>query len=172
MPPHRSWSPLPSRIWPSAVILSRQPTSSSAIDLFIRENGVNVQPYTCPQSQLKVLKHLIYVWHGCGMQTETFYTLKHRVSAWFAHLICLSFWPTFLTNSPKSGGGRGPICGGNGVSVQPYAHPHHNSWRCLKHLKYVWHGCGMYERFYTLNNIIGAIFTHFHHLPLKMTKRN
>ena len=34
-------------------------------------NSVSVLPYAHPQL-FKVFKHLIYVWHGCGMQFERF----------------------------------------------------------------------------------------------------
>ena len=43
----------------------------------------------------------------------------------------------------------GKLCGGNGVSVLPYAHP--QLFKVFKHLIYVWHRCGMqFERFYSL----------------------
>jgi hypothetical protein len=48
-------------------------------------NHVNVKPYAHPHPK-KVLKHLIYVCHGHGMQFERFYTLDQCVVAWFAHL--------------------------------------------------------------------------------------
>ncbi len=42
--------------------------------------GINVswKPYAHPQPE-KVLKHLIYVWHGHGMQFERFYSLNQKV---------------------------------------------------------------------------------------------
>jgi len=41
-------------------------------------NGVSVLPYPHPQL-FKVFKDLIYVWHGCGMQFERFYSLSDSV---------------------------------------------------------------------------------------------
>jgi hypothetical protein len=41
-------------------------------------NGVRVQSYAHPQ-QMKVLKHLLYVGYGCGMQFERFYSLNHSI---------------------------------------------------------------------------------------------
>jgi len=55
------------------------------------------------------------------------------------------------------------LCGGNGVSVLPYAHP--QLFKVFKHLIYVCHGCGMqFERFYSLNDSILGSFPHLHHL--------
>ena len=123
--------------------------------------SVSVKPYAHPQ-QLKVLKHLIYVWYGCGMQSESFYTLKHSKAAWFAHFIWLSFWPT-LPNLRK----RGNVCGGNRGSVQPYAHPQHNSWRCSNtlYINDMDVGCSLKgERFYILNQRVVSWFIQVHHL--------
>jgi hypothetical protein len=53
----------------------------------------------------------------------------------------------------------GNLCGGNGVSVLPYAHP--QLFKVFKHLIYEWHGCGMqFERFYSLNNSVLGSFPH------------
>jgi hypothetical protein len=41
-------------------------------------NGMNVLPYAHPQL-CKVIKHLIYVCHGYGMQFERFYSLNDSV---------------------------------------------------------------------------------------------
>ncbi len=43
------------------------------------------------------LKHLIYVWHGHGMQFERFYRLSQSIVAWFAHLHRVGFHPTSPT---------------------------------------------------------------------------
>jgi hypothetical protein len=61
------------------------------------------------------------------MQFERFYSLNQSVVAWFAHLQKVEFQPT-LTN-------LGSVCGGNGVSVKPCAHPQPE--KVLKHLIYV-----------------------------------
>jgi hypothetical protein len=58
-------------------------------------------------------------------------------------------------NFPKSGE-VSVVCGGNGVSVKPYAHPQPE--KVLKHLTYVWHRRGMqFERLYSLNQSIVAL---------------
>jgi hypothetical protein len=54
-------------------------------------NGVMVQPYYAHPQQMKVLKHLVYVCHGCGMQFEKNYSLNYSVVAWFAHYITYDF---------------------------------------------------------------------------------
>jgi hypothetical protein len=53
----------------------------------------------------------------------------------------------------------GYVCGGNGVSVLPYAHP--QLCKVFKHLIYVWRGCGMqFERSYSLNDSVVGSFPH------------
>ena len=61
------------------------------------------------------------------MQFERCYSINHGLVAWFAHLHHLGF-QSILTNLVI-------LCGGNGVSVQPYAHP--QQLMVLKHLIYV-----------------------------------
>jgi hypothetical protein len=51
------------------------------------------------------------------MQFERFYSLNHSLVAWFAHLHHLGFHPKLSQIWGNS------VCGNNGVSVQPYAHP-------------------------------------------------
>jgi uncharacterized Zn-finger protein len=55
-------------------------------------NGMNVLSYTHPQL-FKVFKHLIYVWHGCGMMFERFYCLNNSVVGQFLHLHHIWFQP-------------------------------------------------------------------------------
>ena len=79
-------------------------------------------------SKLVVFKHVTYVWVGCGMmQFERCYSINYGLVAWFAHLHHLGFQP-ILTNLLI-------LCGGTGVSVQPYAHS--QQLMVLKHLIYV-----------------------------------
>jgi len=57
----------------------------------------------------------------------------------------------------------GYVCGGNSVSVLPYAHT--QLCKVFKHLINVWHGYGMqFERFYSLNDSVLGSFPHLHHL--------
>ncbi len=60
--------------------------------------GINVivKPYAHSQPE-KVLKHLIYVWHGHGMQFERFYRLNQSIVAWTLASGRIS------ANFPKSG---------------------------------------------------------------------
>jgi len=102
-------------------------------------NGMSVLPYAHPQL-FKVSKHLIYVRHRCGMQFEGFYSLNNSVLGSFPHLHHLGFQLSKFW---------GNLCGGNGMSVLPYAHP--QLFKVFKHLIYVWHRSGMqFERFYSL----------------------
>jgi hypothetical protein len=55
---------------------------------------MNVPPYPHPQL-FKVLKHLIYEWHRCGMQFERFYSLNNSVVGSFPHWHHLGFQQTF-----------------------------------------------------------------------------
>jgi hypothetical protein len=54
---------------------------------------VSVLPYPHPQL-FKVFKHLIHVWHWCGMQFERFYSLSDSVLGSFPHLHHLEFQQT------------------------------------------------------------------------------
>ena len=62
----------------------------------------------------------------------------------------------------------GSVCGGNGVSGKPYAHPQPE--KLLKHITYVCHGHGMqFERFYSIKQIIVAWFAHLHQVGIHPT---
>ncbi len=87
---------------------------------------MSVKPYAHQQPE-KVLKPLIYVSHGCGMQFERFYSLNQSVMAWFVQLHHVGFQPT-LTNL-----GKCLWC--KDVPVKPYTHPQPE--KVLKHLIYV-----------------------------------
>jgi hypothetical protein len=56
-------------------------------------NNVNVKQYPHPQPET-VLKHLVYICHGHGIQFERFYSLNQSILAWFAHLHQVGFQPT------------------------------------------------------------------------------
>jgi hypothetical protein len=85
-------------------------------------------PYAHPQPE-KVLKYLMWVCHGHGMQFERFYSLNQSIVAWFSHLHQVVFHPTFPN--------MGMFCGGNDVNMKPYAHPQPE--KVLKHLIHVYH---------------------------------
>ena len=83
------------------------------------------------------------------MQFERFYSLNDSVVGSFHIYIIYDFrlHSLFLGN----------LCGGNGVSMLPYAHP--QLFQVFKNLIYVWHGCGMqFERFYSLSDSIVGSF--------------
>jgi hypothetical protein len=42
--------------------------------------SVRVQPYTHPQ-HIKVLKHFVYIWNGCGMQSTRVWSLNHDLTS-------------------------------------------------------------------------------------------
>ncbi len=67
---------------------------------------MSVKPYAHPHPE-KVLKHLIYVWHGHGMQC-----LNQSVVAWFAHLHQVGFQPTLVMSCKH---GTGDVCTVNKV---------------------------------------------------------
>jgi hypothetical protein len=46
---------------------------------------MSVLPYAHPQL-FKLFEQLIFVWHGCGMQFERFFSLNHGVVGSFPHL--------------------------------------------------------------------------------------
>jgi hypothetical protein len=89
---------------------------------------------------------------GIKLQFERFYRLNHVL----VH--------TYITqDSDQLSQIWGKVCGGNGVSVRPHAHPPHQ--KVLKHhILYVLVGCVMqFERFYSLNRILLALFVPLHH---------
>jgi len=64
---------------------------------------------------------------GCGMQFERFYRLSVSVVGYFHINIVNDFRELSQI--------WGNVCGGNGMSVLPYAHP--QMFKVFKHLKYV-----------------------------------
>ncbi len=70
------------------------PNSHKSGATFCVGNGASVNPYAHPQPE-KVLKHLIHLCHGYGMQFPRFYSLKQSIVAWFSHLHQVGFQPTF-----------------------------------------------------------------------------
>ena len=126
-------------------------------------NCVRVHPNAFPR-HMKVLKHFICMYYGCVMQFESFYSLNDSVVGSFLHLHHIWFHRTF----PDI---WGIVCGGNGVSVLPYAHP--QLFKVFKHLKYVWRRCGMqFERFYSLNDGVVGSLPHLHYLGFQQTLTN
>jgi hypothetical protein len=110
---------------------------------------VSVLPYPYPQL-FKVFKHLIYVWHGCGMQFERFYSLNDSVVGSFPHLHHLWFHRT-LPNLGKplwwvrcecaamSPSAEITASSGRVVVVRraPYWGPRGARWNFLKNIKIV-----------------------------------
>jgi hypothetical protein len=46
-------------------------------------NVARTHPYAHPQ-HMKVVKHLVYVWHWCEINPGWVYSVDHRISPWFA----------------------------------------------------------------------------------------
>jgi hypothetical protein len=81
---------------------------------------VRVETYAHPQL-IKVLKHFIYMWYGCGMQSTGVWslsttTLQHH-SGWTI--------PQVSQNPPP------PDQKCNTVRVDPYVHPQLSNWGCI-----------------------------------------
>ncbi len=94
-----------------------------------RPNSVRVPPYAHPQ-HIKVLKHSVYIWHGCGMHSKWVWSLNHDITT----SLRLRPTPIFPKSTPD-------LHMPNRVRADPYAHPRHI--KVLKHFVYIWHGCGM-----------------------------
>ncbi len=90
-----------------------------------RHNSVRGESYAHSQ-HIKVLKHFIYIWYGCGMQSMGVWNLNHHITT----SLGLSPTPIFLKSTPN-------LHRHNSV----YAHPQHI--KVLKHFVYTWYGCGM-----------------------------
>ncbi len=96
-----------------------------------RYYSVRVTPYAHSQ-HIKVLKHIVYIQYGCGMQSEASCSLNHDtpVSFGFAHT------PIFqnLAQTPYRN---------YSVRVNPYAHSQHIKVLKLKQFAYIQYGCEM-----------------------------
>jgi hypothetical protein len=77
-----------------------------------------------------VLKHCVYIWHGCGMLSKRVWSLNHDITTSLGGLGLSSI---FLKSTPA-------LHRRNSVRVHPYAHPQHI--KVLKHCVYIWHGSG------------------------------
>ncbi len=88
----------------------------------------------CPHSQhIKVLKHFVYIWHGCGMHSTGVWSLNHDITT------SLRLHPTLHRHNSK------------GTPIYPY--PQHI--KVQKHFVYIWHGCGMHSKWiWSLNHDI------------------
>ncbi len=96
-----------------------------------RHNSVRMDPYAHLQ-YIKVLKHIVYIWYGCGMQSRRVWSLNHdiTISLGLSHtpIIQKSTTPDLHTH--------------NSVRMDPtYAHSQHI--KVLKHFVCIWYGCGM-----------------------------
>ena len=82
----------------------------------VNESGRNVvrtHPYSHPL-HMKVVKHLVCVWHWCEISFDWVYSLNHCTSPSFV----AQKLPRFLGDFPKLGGR-------NVVRTHPYSHPQH-----------------------------------------------
>ena len=60
-----------------------------------RRNTVRVGPYAHPQ-HIKVLKHCVYILHGCGMHSKQVWSLNHDITT--SLRLCPT--PIFLNSTP------------------------------------------------------------------------
>ena len=100
-----------------------------------RHNSLRFRPCAHPQ-HMNVLKHFIYLYIGCWMQSAGLCSLKHDTTTSIGSTL-----PQFYKNKFPS-----PVLSAfvvhNSVRLDPYAHQQHN--KLLKHFIYIWYGCGMH----------------------------
>jgi len=65
---------------------------------------------------IKLLKHFVYIWHGCGMHSKQVWSLNHDITT----SLRLRHTPIFLNSTPD-------LHRRNSVRVDPFAHPQHIS---------------------------------------------
>ena len=90
--------------------------------------SVRVDSYPHPQ-HIKVLKHFVYIWYGCGMQSEAVCRLNHDTTTPFA------------LNHTQTSKIQPHLHNYNSVRVYPNVHPQHI--KVLNHFVYICYGCGM-----------------------------
>ena len=95
-----------------------------------RHISVRVHPHVHPQ-HIKVLKHIVYIWYGCGMQSTGLWSLNHDFKTWLTLRSNTPNFPKIDTHLQRQ----------ISVRVHPHVHPQHT--RVLNHIVYVWYGCGM-----------------------------
>ncbi len=88
-----------------------------------RQNSVRVHPFAHPQ-YIKVLKHFVYTWFGCGMQSAGLWSLNHDLTT----SLGLSHTPIL----PKINSHLQRCIS---IRVHPCAHPHYI--KVLKHFVYI-----------------------------------
>jgi hypothetical protein len=96
-----------------------------------RPNSVGVDSCAHPQQHIKVVKHFVYIWYGCGMHFTGVWSLNHDLttSQRLSHALNFSKIPPHPYRW-------------NSVRVPPYAHPQHI--KVLNHFVYIWYGCGVH----------------------------
>ena len=91
--------------------LSHTPNFPKIHPHFQRCISIRVHPYAHPQ-HIKVLKHFVYIWYGCGMQSTGLWSLNHDLTT--------SLGLTYVPNLPKI---NPHLHRRNSVRVHPCAHP-------------------------------------------------
>ncbi len=89
-----------------------------------RRNSVRVDPYAHSQ-HIKLLKHFVCIWYGCGMQSMGFWSLNHDITT----SVGLDHTPVILNSTPELHRRS------NSVRVDPSAHSQHI--KVLKHYIYI-----------------------------------
>jgi hypothetical protein len=88
-----------------------------------RRNSVRVHPFAHSQ-YTKVLKHFVYTWFGCGMQSTGLWSLNHDLTT--------SLGLSHVPNLPKI---HPHLHRCNSVKVHSCAHPQYI--KVLKHFKHI-----------------------------------
>ncbi len=105
--------------------LSHTPNFSKIYPYLQRHISVRLHPHVHPQ-HIKVLKHILYIWNGCGMQSMGLCNLNHD----FTTSLRLSHTPNFPKIYPHHQRHFS-------VRVHPNVHPQHI--KVLKHIVYtIW----------------------------------
>ncbi len=86
-------------------------------------NSVRVHPFAHPQ-YIKVIKHFVYTWFGCGMQSTGLWSLNHDLTT--------SLGLSHVPNLPKI---HPHLHRRNSVREHPCAHPQYI--QVLKHFVYI-----------------------------------
>ena len=112
--------------------LSPYPNFQKSTPALHRHNSGRVHPYAHSQ-HIKVLKHFVYIWYGCGMQSMVGWSLNHVITT----SLGLSYTLIIQKSTPD-------LQRRYSVRVHPYAHSQHI--KVLKLFIYICYGCGMQSK--------------------------
>ncbi len=147
------WSLFQPQLWhPNIIRVCPYPNFLKFSPYLQRYSSVRVHPYAHPQ-HIKVLKYIVYIQYGCGIQSEASFSLNHDTTTLFGFRHTAIFQN--LAPTPHRY---------NSVRMSPYAHSQHIE--VLKHIICIQYGCGMQsEASCSLNHGTPASFG-FAHTPI------